>query len=340
MTKATLMIVFLMCVERFTEWMWARTKQRRGLTGEKAAQLLVQESWGEVGVPAIITTDQDTRFVSAFFLRVCEMLGIRVAFSQAHRPQANGRAESAGRVVRDVIRRLFAEEKRSWLVLLPMAVRIRHDTIDPELGFSPYQLVFGRDRPGVGIPWAVVRENEEAEDWFSVRDKTEQEVGEKLRSRIREGLWRSNKGRPERNFKVGDMVWIKRARGVTGPGLRTMWVGPAKIVEQTETQSFVVAEVRGLVPHHADQLKLCVRVTDPIKLEVCGPVCKVITAKGKERVVEVVSAETETPLVPDQAFIPNLPATPCSSPTTSSIISTSTSSTSIAAAASTALGDA
>ena len=47
--------------------MIARPTRKEGLTGEKAAKLLWQDSWGELGIPAIITTDQDTRFVSYFF---------------------------------------------------------------------------------------------------------------------------------------------------------------------------------------------------------------------------------------------------------------------------------
>ena len=85
--------------------------------------------------------------------------------------QANGRAESAGKVIRDIMRKLFLGEARSWVLLLPLAIRIRHDTIDPELGFSPYQLVFGRDRPGFGLPWALPRENLEARAWFEKREQ-------------------------------------------------------------------------------------------------------------------------------------------------------------------------
>ena len=112
------------------------THRKEGLTGEKAAMLLWKDSWGEIGVPAIITTDQDPRFVSSFFTTICALSGCRVVFSQAHRPQANGRAESAGKVIRDIMRKLFLEEARSWVLLLPLAIRIRHDTIDPELGIS------------------------------------------------------------------------------------------------------------------------------------------------------------------------------------------------------------
>jgi len=39
---------------------------------------------------------------------ICARLGIRQAFSQAYRPQANGRAEVAGRTVINVLRKVQA----------------------------------------------------------------------------------------------------------------------------------------------------------------------------------------------------------------------------------------
>ena len=75
--------------------------------------------------------------------------------------------------------------------MLPLAIRIRHDTIDPELSFSPYQLVFGRDRPGFGLPWAVPRESLEARAWFEKREQEERELGDKLRKRIADQLRRA-----------------------------------------------------------------------------------------------------------------------------------------------------
>lgn len=42
---------FLLWVDRLTGWMIARPSLKTGLTGERAAHLLLDDSWGEVGVP-------------------------------------------------------------------------------------------------------------------------------------------------------------------------------------------------------------------------------------------------------------------------------------------------
>lgn len=265
---------FLLCVDRFTGWMIARPTRKAGLTGEKAAMLLWRDSWGEIGVPAIITTDQDPRFVSSFFSTICALTGCRLVFSQAHRPQANGRAESAGKVIRDILRKLFLEEARHWVLLLPLAIRMRHDTVDPELGFSPYQLVFGRDRSGFGLPWSVPHENLEALTWLEKREREEQDLGDRLRKRISDHSRRVSGQRKLRPFQKGDRVWMKRPKGITGPGLQSVWLGPYVLAKQVGENSFEVLAGKEMVAVHASQLKLCVEVGPEEDLSGCGSVVR------------------------------------------------------------------
>ena len=75
---------FLMCVDRHNGWMVARPTQYDGLTGEKAAHLLLDHSWGELGVPSIITSDQGSHFISQWWETMCTRLGVRQAFSHAY----------------------------------------------------------------------------------------------------------------------------------------------------------------------------------------------------------------------------------------------------------------
>lgn len=71
-----------------------------------------------------------TRFFLSFF------------FSEAHRPQVNGRAGVAGKVICDMFRYLKNQRGREtgpWVELLPMVVRPRQYVSNPETGLIPYQ---------------------------------------------------------------------------------------------------------------------------------------------------------------------------------------------------------
>ena len=110
---------FLLCVDRHSGWMVAKPTQKSGLSGENAAHLMLDATWGEVGVPSVITSDQGPQFVSQWWQTMCSRLGIRCAYSQSHRPQANGRAEVAGRVLHDVLRNILVDHDLNLVEALP-----------------------------------------------------------------------------------------------------------------------------------------------------------------------------------------------------------------------------
>ena len=170
---------FLMCVDRHTGWMVAKPTQKTGLTSKKAAHLLLDSSWGEMGIPGIVTSDQGAQFISQWWDTICARLGIRMAYSQAHRPQANGLAEVAGRVVQDLLRRLLSENEINWVEALPRALRIHHDTLDPIIGMSPYEAMFGRERALGGLPWEVEMECREATEFLDEMQEIDGKIARK-----------------------------------------------------------------------------------------------------------------------------------------------------------------
>ena len=144
---------FLLCVDRQSGWMIARPCSKLGLTGERAAHLLLDNCWGELGIPSLIMSDQGPQFLNQWWAVMCSRLGIRQAFSQSHRPQANGRAEVAGRVIQDLLRKMHVTQHVNWVEALPRVLRVHHDMVDPISGLSPYQVVFGRERNLCGLPF-------------------------------------------------------------------------------------------------------------------------------------------------------------------------------------------
>ncbi|EPS66700.1 hypothetical protein M569_08075, partial [Genlisea aurea] len=187
----------LLCVDRATNWILAKATSAKGLTGEKAAHLLLEGGWGEIAIPSIVTSDQGPQFISQFFRTWCARLGVRQAFSQAYRPQANGRAEVAGRTLLTVLRKLEADHEINWVEALPRALRLRHDLPDPETGWSPYQLVFGRERPLGGLPRSVPKPHPDAEELADGLVHIDRWAWEHLRAEHKKIEARINRRRPE-----------------------------------------------------------------------------------------------------------------------------------------------
>ena len=250
---------FLMCVDRHSGWMVARPTQYAGMTGEKAAHLLLDSCWGEVGVPSVITSDRGAQFANQWWLTMCGRLGVRVAFSQIYRPQSNGRAEVAGRVVMDVLRKVLLVGNYSWVEVLPRVLRVLHDTPDPATKMTPYEVVFGRPRAMAGLPWTPQQASDDAEAHFSRMADIDKMVAEMVNATHRRQADEINKRRRARpEYTPGEWVWYRRPLSITGAKLRSWWLGPFKLVERMGAQSYMLRTPQGeTIEAHADQIKKC-----------------------------------------------------------------------------------
>ena len=103
---------------------------------------------------------------------MCARSGIRQAYSQAYRPQANGRAEVAGKTLIGLLRKMHTDEGLNWVEALPRVLRVYHDS-PAECGYTPFQMVFGRDRNLAGVPYEQLRECEGATEFFDRVEKME-----------------------------------------------------------------------------------------------------------------------------------------------------------------------
>ena len=109
-------------------------------------------------------------------------MGIRQAFTQAYRAQANGRAERAGRQILDRLSKLNIQGEINWVEALPKVLEQHHDA-EGESGMSPYNIVFGRHRHRAGIPQEPPRECEDAQAFLQRMEEIDKMVAETLNSK-------------------------------------------------------------------------------------------------------------------------------------------------------------
>eukprot|EP00667_Euglena_gracilis_P014314 EG_transcript_14814 len=166
-------------------------------------------------------------------------MGIRQAFSQAYNHQANGRVERAGQQIMEILRKLFVEEKMNWVEALPQVLDRIHDT-KGESGFSPYEVLFGRDRPIGGIPYDPSKECEDAPSFFRRIKGVDGKVAKVLNhAHWVQASW-VNQGRRELvPLKLGTQVWYRRPEG-SGEKLDSRWIGPGIIKAREGERSYVI----------------------------------------------------------------------------------------------------
>ena len=104
---------------------------------------------------------------------------------------------------------------------LPRALRVYHDRVG-ETGYSPYQLVYGRDRPVQGLPYEPLRHCEEAIDYLHRMHDLDTLVAIKLNELHAQHTETHNRTVPEKTrYQPGDRVWVLRPKQVGGHKLET-----------------------------------------------------------------------------------------------------------------------
>eukprot|EP00667_Euglena_gracilis_P000113 EG_transcript_113 len=228
-----------LCVDRHSGWIVGVACKDKGLTGAKLAKEMVKNQWRPFGVPSVISSDQGSHFTSTWWKNMCALLGIRQAYSQAYHHQANGRVERAGQQVMEVLRKLYVEEKINWVEALPQVLDRIHD-VKGESGFSPYEIVTGRERPLAGVPYQPPKECEDSVEFFRRMQDIDGRVARILNKKHEEEVARINKGRKEMEpLKVGTTVWYRRPEG-SGEKLDSRWVGPGVVKGREGERSYVI----------------------------------------------------------------------------------------------------
>jgi hypothetical protein len=180
--------------------------------------------WTHFGEPTVVTSDQGPQFAGQWFKTMCARLGIKEAFSQAYNPQANRRAEVAGKQLIGCVRKIHAEEEVNWVEALPRALRYIHERVGA-CGISPYKLLMGRKRPLAGLPYTPEQDCLEAHDYFNHLEELDSMVADQLDGNHLVVQRRHNAGiKKQPAFYVGDRVFIMKPKPVGGHKIQTYWI--------------------------------------------------------------------------------------------------------------------
>jgi hypothetical protein len=201
---------------------------------------------------------------------MCALHGVRQAYSQAYHHAATGRAEVAGEQIQKRLRKLQAEEGVCWVPALPRAVQQIHD-VPGQGGLSPYQILYGRERPMAGVPYEPPKVMPDAAAFFKHQREVDAKVAKVLEDLHVKRAEQVNQNRREPPpLKPGDRVWWLRPRSRTGEKLETYWIGPSVVRQRVGEHSYMVEVAEGrTIPVHRCHLKPHVQdelLGKPVKL--------------------------------------------------------------------------
>ncbi|XP_057830370.2 uncharacterized protein LOC131041346 [Cryptomeria japonica] len=133
----------LVATDYFTKWVEAIPT--RQATSKVVTKFLLENILTIFGVLQKIVVDNGMCFRSKEFSNFCENYGITLSYSSPYHPQGNGQVESRNKNLLKIIRRILGDNKKAWDSKLVLAVWTDRVTIKKSIGFSPYELVYGKE---------------------------------------------------------------------------------------------------------------------------------------------------------------------------------------------------
>jgi len=97
-----------------------------------------------VGFPEELLTDQGTQFMSDVMGEVNRLLSIKHLQTTPWHPMCNGLVERFNGTLKKILKRLCAESPKQWHRYLPAVLFTYRSATQESVGFSPFELLFGR----------------------------------------------------------------------------------------------------------------------------------------------------------------------------------------------------
>ncbi|CAF1293542.1 unnamed protein product [Didymodactylos carnosus] len=114
-------------------------------TVQTTAQVFVEEFIFKFGVPNRLITDQGVHFNNELLKNVAAMIGFDHIKSTPYHPQTNGQVERFNATVHPQLTKLYDENLNNWDEYLPAVLYAYNTGQHATTGYSPFQLMFGRE---------------------------------------------------------------------------------------------------------------------------------------------------------------------------------------------------
>lgn len=202
--------------------------------------------FSRMGFPKVIQTDLGACFMSNLTSTFLEKFGIKITHSSVHHPQTNC-IERWHRSVKRLLKVICLESGESWERSLPYALLALRTVTHESTGFSPAELVHGRNlRTPETLLFEKWTEQEEEQnpvteyvfELINRLQRCQELAGEQMEEkRDKRKIW-YDRNAVNRKFNPGDKVLVL---ATSKPNkLSVSWIGPGTIESQMSETNYIV----------------------------------------------------------------------------------------------------
>lgn len=233
-----------------------------GIDTEQVAEALIN-IFSRVGVPEELVSDRGSQFTSGMMDEVRRLLSIKHLPTTPYHAMGNGLVEKFNGTLKSMLKKMCAEQPSTWDRYLPAVLFAYREAPQVSLGFSPFELLYGRTVRG---PSSILRElwdqekvsevNTTYQYVFELREKLEETcklAHENLRKAQGRYKFYYDRKAKDKKFKVGDKVLLLLP--TTHNKLLLQWKGPYPVVERKGQMDYIVDMNGKHKIFHANMLK-------------------------------------------------------------------------------------
>jgi transposase InsO family protein len=205
--------------------------------------------WSRYGIPDEVLTDQGKQFTGELMQEVNKFLSIKGVRTTPWHPSTNGLTERMNGVLKQMLRKMTLEQPKQWDRYIPALLFAYREVPQESLGFSPFQLLYGRTVKGpIKVLRQIWTEEEESEEVkttaqyiVDLRNKMEetcQIARENLCQASKKQAKYFNRTARHRQLNVGDKVLLllpeKRNK------LELRWKGPYTVKRKMSDHDYEI----------------------------------------------------------------------------------------------------
>ena len=233
---------------------------------ERVAEALL-EIFSRVGFPSEILSDMGSNFTSGLMKEVTRLISVKHLTTTPYHPICNGLCERFNGTLKQILRRLCSERPSDWDRYLPAVLFAYREATQESLGFSPFELVYGRTVRGpleiLKTLWTGEAKGEEVKTTYNyvldLREKLEKTMEiahEELRRAATKHKSMYDRKTKDRVFTAGDDVLILLP--TDNNKLVMQWKGPFAIIERVGKNDYRIQVKDKIRIFHVNMLKLYV----------------------------------------------------------------------------------